>query len=346
MDTIRDTFTIAENGVDPAQVPVVTLNTGAKMPVLGMGTFGSDHVSAIEVANAVIGAAENGQRMFDCASVYGNEKEIGQALKTIINGGVAREELFITSKVWNDMHGDGEVIASCKQTLEDLGLDYLDMFLVHWPFPNSHPPGCTVESLCPDAKPFIIDAYMKTWAQMEQLMDMGLVKNIGTSNMTIPKLEAMLPKCRIKPSVNELEVHPHFQQPELVDYLFSKEIQPIGYCPLGSPGRPERDRTPEDTVDMEDPIVVKIAEAHGVHPSAVCIKWAVQRGLVTIPFSTNPRNYTSNLRCVTIDPLTQAEMDELSTIDKGCRLVKGQVFRWRQDQSWEVLWDLDGTIEQ
>jgi alcohol dehydrogenase (NADP+) len=161
-ETAKDRFVLAEDGIDPGIVPTVTLNNGEKMPMIGQGTFGSDHVSAVQVANAVIGAAEYGQRMFDCASVYGNEKEIGAALKVIMMGGVSREELFITSKVWNDMHGDGDVIKSCKQSLDDLGLDYLDLYLVHWPFPNSHPPGCTVESLSPNAKPYIHENYMKT----------------------------------------------------------------------------------------------------------------------------------------------------------------------------------------
>jgi len=341
---IKSAFTMAEDGIDPNIVPKKTLNNGEKMPVLGLGTFGSDSVSAAEVSNAVIGAAGFGQRLFDCASVYGNEKEVGEALKTIMDGGVPREELFIVSKVWNDMHGDGDVIKSCKQSLTDLGLDYLDLYLIHWPFPNAHPPGCTVESLAPDAKPYIHEAYMKSWAQMEQLVGSGLVKSIGTSNMTIPKLDLMLPDCKIKPAVNELECHPHLQQPELFDYLVARDIQPIGFCPLGSPGRPERDCTPDDTVDMEDPVIVKIAESHGIHPATVCLKWAVQRGLVTIPFSSKYRNYTTNLSSTVTTPLSDAEMAEIATIDKGCRLVKGQVFRWRDDQSWEVLWDLDGTI--
>lgn len=345
-EEIKSTFKLAEDAIDPSMVPYKVLHNGEKMPVLGMGTFGSDSVSATTIANAVIGAAEFGQRLFDCASVYGNEKEIGKAFKVIVDGGLPREELFIVSKVWNDMHGNGDVIKSCRQSLEDLGLDYLDLYLVHWPFPNAHPPGCTVDSLAPNAQPYIHENYMKTWAQMEQLVEMGLVKSIGTSNMTIPKLERMLPACKIKPAVNELEIHPHMQQPELLDYLVKHDIQPIGFCPLGSPGRPARDCTPDDTVDMEDPVIVKIAAAHGVHPASVCLKWAVQRGLVTIPFSSKRRNYTSNLISVTTAPLTDDEMAEIATIDQNCRLVKGQVFRWRSDQSWEVLWDLNGVIEK
>lgn len=343
-DILNTTFTLAADAIDPANVPNAILSDGEKMPVLGMGTFGSDTYSAAEIAAAVVGAAEFGQRAFDCASVYSNEKEIGGALKIIMEGGVPREELFITSKVWNDMHGDGEVIKSCKQSLEDLGLEYLDLYLVHWPFPNFHPPGCTVEARSADARPYIHENYMKTWAQMEQLVDMGLVKSIGTSNMTIPKMELLLRDCRIKPVVNEMECHPHFQQPELFDFMVAHQIQPIGYCPIGSPARPERDRTADDTVDIEDPVVVEIAKNHGVHPAIICIKWALQRGLVVIPFSTKPEKYKDNLKAALMDALTDEEMAAIGGIDRNCRLIKGQVFTWEGSAGWEDLWDLDGTI--
>ena len=345
-EQIMPAFTIDQDGIAPGLVPAYTLNNGSVMPSIGLGTFGSDHVSAATVANAVIGAAESGYRMFDCARVYCNEKEIGEALKTILNGGVPREELFITSKVWNDMHGDGQVIESCVQSLRDLGLDYLDMYLVHWPFPNSHPSGCSVDSINPEAKPYNHTNYMKTWRQMEQLIDMGLVRSIGTSNMTVAKLDLMLADCRIQPAVNEMECHPHFQQPELFDCLLANGIRPVGFCPLGSPGRPERDRTPEDSVDMEDPVILEIAGAHDIHPALVCIKWAVQRGMAVIPFSTKRNNYRANLACVTTDPLSDEEMARISTIDRRCRLIKGQVFRWREDQGWEDLWDEDGNIAE
>ena len=185
---------------------------------------------------------------------------------------------------------------------------------------------------------------MRTWRQMEKLVDAGLVRHIGTSNMTIPKLELLLRDARIAPVVNEMELHPHFQQPELFNYVRAHGIVPVAYCPLGSPNRPERDRTPEDTVDLEDPVVVSIAAAHGVHPALICLKWAVQRGQVPIPMSTKRRNYLANLQAVTTDPLTSDEMAAMATIDRNCRLVKGQVFLWREGQSWEDLWDLDGRI--
>ncbi len=132
------------DSVDPTLVPQRTLYSGAVMPAIGLGTFGSDHVSAAEVAEAVKGAAAAGYRHFDCASVYGNEAEIGTAFEEILRGGIRREELWITSKLWNDKHGEDDVIASCRQSLADLRLDYLDLYLVHWPFPNFHPPGCDV----------------------------------------------------------------------------------------------------------------------------------------------------------------------------------------------------------
>lgn len=199
-----------------------------------------------------------------------------------------------------------------------------------------------MSSRSPDAKPYIHENYMKTWQQMEQLVEMGLVKYIGTSNMTIPKLELLLRDCTIKPAFNEMELHPHFQQPEMFQYCLDHEIVPIGYSPVGSPGRPDRDRTPEDTVDIEDPVVMKIADNHGIHPVAVCIKWAIQRGQIPIPFSVN--HYRQNLDAAVSEPLTDAEMAELAGIDKNCRLIKGQVFLWKDNQSWEDLWDLNGQI--
>ena len=156
---------------------------------------------------------------------------------------------------------------------------------MHWPFPNFHPPGCDVTSRSPDARPYVHESYMKTWRQMERLVERGLVRHIGTSNMTIPKLRLVLRDARIKPAVNEMELHPHFQQPELFKFVVDNGIVPIGFSPIGSPTRPDRDKTPEDTVDIEDPVIVKIARRLGMHPAVVCVKWGAQRGQVPIPFS-------------------------------------------------------------
>jgi diketogulonate reductase-like aldo/keto reductase len=185
---------------------------------------------------------------------------------------------------------------------------------------------------------------METWRKLEELVDRGLVRHIGTSNMTIPKLKLVLRDARIKPAVNEMELHPHFQQPELFNFVRSHGIVPVGYSPIGSPGRPERDRTPDDTSPIEDPAIRDIAHRHGVHPAVLCIKWAVQRGQVPIPFSTNQSHYIVNLRGVVGEPLTEEEMQAIAHVDRNCRLIKGQVFLWKDGQPWEDLWDISGEI--
>lgn len=337
-------FVPDREGIDPDRVPTRRLNNGNIIPSIGLGTFGSDHVGHVEVAKAVLGAAEVGYRHFDCASVYGNEKEIGIVLDKVQQGGVPREELWITSKLWNDKHKPEEVIPQCKATLADLRLDYLDLYLIHWPFPNFHPPGCDPNYRNPEATGYIHGNYMKTWYEMEKLVDLGLVKNIGVSNMTIPKMDLLLRDANIKPVCNEMELHPHFQQPEFFKYLTERDILPIGYSPIGSPKRPERDRMDDDTAPIRDPVIMKIAESHDVHPAIICIKWAVQRGQVPIPFTTKRRKYLSNLRAVVEDPLSPGEMEEIAEIDRNCRLIKGVVFLWKDNQSWDELWDVDGEI--
>jgi len=329
--------------VDPAKVPHVTLHDGSSIPVVGLGTFGSDAYSADQVAAAVDTAIRMGYRHLDCASIYGNEKEIGQALAKLFKEGVVkREELWITSKVWNNMHSD--VRGSCLQSMSNLGITYLDLYLVHWPFPNHHEKGVTVNSRDPHAVPYIHENYMKTWRAMESLVDDGLVKRIGTSNMTQAKMKLLLQDCRIKPVVNEMEMHPHFQQHGLFDFLAANDIKSIGFCPIGSPGRPERDKTPEDTVPIEDPIIVSIAAAHGVHPAVICVKWAAQNGQIPIPFSVKPEKFMSNLRAVVEDPLSDQEMAAIRQLDKNNRFIKGQVFLWPTATDWHALWDEDGII--
>ena len=331
--------------IEQSSIPRRTLYDGTTVPAVGMGTFGSDKYGADQIAEAVYGGIRAGYRLIDCASVYMNEDKIGDALERVMQEGVVkREERFITSKVWNDMHAEGKVIESCEKSLKDLKLSYIDLYFVHWPFPNYHAPGCDGDSRNPDSRPFNLEEFMTTWRQCERLVDEGKVRYIGMSNMTIPKLEAVLPLCRIKPAALEMELHPGFQQPELFAYAKEHDILPVGYCPIGSPSRPERDRTAEDVADTQMPEIVEIAKRHNVHPALICLKWAVQRGQVPIPFSVKEPQYISNLKCATEDPLTDEEMETIRLADKNCRLVKGQVFLWPGAKGWEDLWDLDGTI--
>lgn len=323
-------------------VPYITVQqTGAKMPAIGVGTFGSDHVSNAEMAESVELALKLGYRNIDCARVYANEKEIGEVLKA---SGLKRGELWITSKLWNDMHGKKNVGISVRQTLADLQLDYLDLYLVHWPFPNFHPPKCDVTSRNPDARPYIHEEFMETWRAMEDLVDQGLVKHIGTSNMSKAKLKLLLSDCRIRPIANEMELHPCFQQPELLSFVKEQGIIPIGFSPLGSPNRPERDTTETDAIDMGHPAVLAVAKAHHVHPASICIKWAQANGIVPIPQSTKERNLKSNMESIMSDSLDLMEVAMLKEADCNSRLIKGQVFLWEEAKDWTELWDEDGII--
>lgn len=327
-----------EKQIEILNVPKRVLFTGEEIPAVGLGTFGSDKYSAEQVSEAVYGAIKYGYRLVDCAAVYQNEKQIGEVLKKIFQDKVVtREELFITSKVWNDRHR--EVEAACRQSLEDLGLSTIDLYFVHWPFPNYHAPGCDGDSRNPDSKPFSVEEFMDTWHQCEKLVDEGLVRYIGMSNMTVKKLEQVLPLCRIQPAALEMECHPSFQQQELFDYAVAHKIVPVGFCPIGSPSRPERDRTAEDIADIEMKTIREIAEVHKVHPAVICLKWAVQRGMIPIPFSVKEPQYISNLRCATEDPLTEEEMEKIRKSDRNCRLIKGQVFLWSGASDWKALWD-------
>lgn len=332
------------DGVDPSLVPQVRLAGGATMPAIGMGTFGSDGYAPDQVAAAVAGGLRVGYRLIDCAAVYGNEPQVGQVLADALRGGLPRDELFVVSKVWNDAHAPADVARSVRRSLADLGLDHLDACLVHWPFPNHHSQGADVAERDPDARPYLHEEYLETWRALEALVDEGLVRHVGTSNMTIPKLRLLLRDARVRPAVNEMELHPTFQQGELFQFCVDHDVQPVGYSPLGSPSRPLRDRSEGDLADGEMPEVRRIAENRGVHPAVVCLKWAVARGQVPIPFSVKRPQYLSSLRAVTSEPLTADELESLRGVERNNRLIKGHVFLWPGAGSWLDLWDVDGTI--
>lgn len=333
--------------IDISKMPKITLPDGKTMPALGMGTFGNDKYTSEEVSSAVYHAVELGYRFLDGAAAYGNEKEIGKVYSSLFTEGVVkREDLFILSKVWNDMHGKGDVLVALAQTLRDLQLDYLDAYLVHWPFPNYHAPGAGPDDRHPDARPFFVEEFMETWRQMEKLVDMGLVRYIGISNVTIPKMEEILPLCRIKPAFNEVEMHPAFQQWDVFEYCKSHGIIPLAYAPLGSAERPVRDTESNDTKVFEMPEIVQIAKNHGVHPALICLKWAVQRGHIPVPFSVRESEYRGNLECVLNDPLTEEEMEIIKRADRKDRLIKAKVFLWEGAKDWRNMWDMNGEIDR
>ena len=327
--------------VKAENVPQITLSNGMKVPCVGMGTFGSDRVSAEDVSGAVAGALRCGYRLLDCAACYGNEKQIGEVIRNALDEGVCkREELCIMTKVWNDMHR--QVEKSADKSIADLQCGYIDVLFIHWPFPNYHAPHCDGDSRNPDSKPFSVAEFLDTYRQIEELVRKGKVRAIGISNLTIPKLEQVFDKLEIKPVMCESEIHPCFQQVELVEYLKAHGIQPVGFMPLGSPRRPERDIVEGDVEDMKEPELVEIAKAHNCHSATICLKWAWQRGLLPIPFSVH--NFESNIDCTLTEPLSDEEMAKIATMEKNNRLVKGQVFLWPGATDWHDLWDEDGVI--
>ncbi len=331
--------------IDPALVPAFTLGSGARIPAIGLGTFGSDRFPMADIAAAVGVALRTGYRLIDCASVYANEDLIGPVINdTLAAEGIGRDEVFIVSKVWNDAHAPEAAVASVHRSLADLGLDHLDAVLIHWPFPNTHERFAAPDARNPSSRPYIHAEYMAMYHAIEGLVDAGLVRHLGVSNMTIAKLRLLLRDCRIAPAIHEMELHPAFQQGEL--YQFSKDhgMVVIGFSPMGSPRRPERDKTEGDVADMEHPVVVQIATELGVHPAEVCLKWAAQRGHVAIPFSVKPAQILSNLRAVTQQPLTPEMLNALRSVEANSRLIKGQVFLWEGSGDWLDLWDVDGTI--
>lgn len=334
-----------KDGVDPKDVPKRKLANGMKMPAIGLGTYSNDKYTNEEIAQAVTMALSCGYRFIDCASIYGNEAEIGVAIENALADGLNRDELFVSSKLWNGSHAPEQVRPAIEKSLADLRLKQLDLYYIHWPFPNTHEAGASPDSRDPNAKPYDPEAYLATYRELEKALDDGLIRAIGTSNMTVPKLRLLLPEVRHRPVVNQMEMHPCFAQNDFFTYLLEEKMVPVAFCPLGSPERPERDTTLQDVAVMKQPVIVQMAKKHGVHPAQICLKWAVQRGQIPIPSSILRQHIADNIKAVVSDPLGPEEMVSLATINCDCRLIKGQVFLWETATSWKDLWDEDGQIK-
>lgn len=238
-----------------------------------------------------------GCRHFDCASFYGNEVEIGIALrKAFESGKVKREDLYITSKCWNDSHRPLDVIESCKRSLENLGLEYLDLYLIHWPV--SWKKGTLG---CKDYGVSIID----TWKAMEILFFQGRTKALGVSNFGPKLLKELLAKSKIKPSANQLEIHPFLSQPNLVKFCNSHNIQCIAWAPISFYSEL-----------VKHPAISSIAEKRGLSPCQVILKWNIQRGVAVIPQSSSPSHIKENLAAEFLPDFSPEEISMMGTIDQ------------------------------
>lgn len=306
------------------------------MPILGLGTWKS---APGDVYNAVKEALKLGYRHIDCAAVYGNESEVGKAIsESISEGVVTREELWVTSKLWNNMHGKSNVVPAIKQTLSDLQLDYLDLYLIHWPVPFKRevPAASKPEDFVSLEDQPIAD----TWLGMEEAFALGLSKNIGVSNFSIKKLKDLIGNCKIKPCLNQVELHPYFQQDDLVDYCQSADVHVMAYSPLGSSDRPQGLKTADEPVLLEDIKLTELAKEKGVSIAQLILAWAMQRSISVIPKSVNPARLKQNLDSADLS-LTEHEMAQVKAVNKNRRYVNGSFFAIEGSPvTLENLWDL------
>lgn len=258
----------------------ITLNNGVKMPGFGLGVYKVEDGDV--VIHSVKTAIEHGYRSIDTASFYDNETGVGQAIK---ESGVPREELFITSKVWNDDQGYEQTLQSFETSLKKLGLDYLDLYLIHWP---------------------VKGMYKDTWRAMEKLYEDGKIRAIGVSNFHIQHLENLLPDCTVKPVINQVEYHPHLTQVELHAFCKRENIQLEAWSPL------KRGRL------FDDPIIMDIADKHGKTPAQVILRWDLQNDVVTIPKSITKERIKENANIYDFS-LTGEEMNKINGLNKNDR---------------------------
>jgi len=271
-------------------VPKVKFYNGYEVPIFGLGTWKSQPG---EVTQAVKDAIDIGYRHIDCAHIYGNEKEVGAAIKAkIAEGVVKREDLFITSKLWNTFHSPNLVEPAIKQTLADFGLEYIDLYLIHWP--HGFKEGGDLFPKNPDDTPALSDVdYLDTWKAMEDVLSKGLTKNIGVSNFNSEQITRLLENSKVKPVTNQVECHPYLTQTKLSDFCKEKDILITAYSPLGSPDRPWA--KPDDPKLLDDKKLIELGKKYNKTPAQIVIRYQVDRSHIVIPKSVNKSRIAENI---------------------------------------------------
>jgi 2,5-diketo-D-gluconate reductase A len=264
------------------EVPTITLNTGAAMPQLGFGVF---QVPPDETAQAVTTAFEYGYRSIDTAAIYRNERGVGEAIRA---SGLARDELFITTKLWNSDQGADSARAAFETSLEKLGLDFVDLYLIHWPAPAKN-------------------RYVESWHVLEELHREGLAKAIGVSNFQIAHLRRLGVESDVVPALNQVELHPRLQQAELRDFHAEQGIATEAWSPLAQ------------GAVLDDPVVTELAEQHGRTPGQIVLRWHVELRNVVIPKSVTPERIAQNIALFDFE-LSSADMERLAGLERGERI--------------------------
>jgi 2,5-diketo-D-gluconate reductase A len=266
----------------PGAVPDVTLNNGVWMPQLGFGVF---QVGNDEARAAVATALECGYRSIDTAALYGNEHGVGVAVRA---SGIPREELFVTTKLWNADHGAGRVLPAFERSLDKLGLDYVDLYLIHWPVPSR-------------------DRFVETWEAFQGLYAEGRLRAIGVSNFTPPQLTRLLEETAVVPAVNQVELHPGFQQPELRAFHREHGIATEAWSPLGQGAA------------LTHPVITRLAERHEKTPAQVVLRWHLDLGNVVIPKSVTPGRIRENFSVFDF-ALTAEDARQIAGLESGHRI--------------------------
>ena len=302
-----------------------------EMPILGLGTFRSE---PNEVYNAVLSAIKIGYRHIDCAAAYGNEKEVGNAIADAIKQGlVTREDLWVTSKLWNASHGEENVIPALNQTLEDLQLEYLDLYLIHWPVALKI--GTEMPEKASDFIPLSEVPLTNTWKGMEAALEEGLTKHIGVSNFNENHLKEIIATAVHQPEMNQVEIHPFLQQDALQSFCVQNDILLTAYAPLGS-------LVDENSTLrlLENDTIKNIANARNMSPAQVALAYTMQLGIAVIPKSINEARLLQNLETLN-HTLTEEDMALLKDLDKGHRFIDGKFWEvengpYTADSIWNV----------
>ena len=309
------------------------------MPAIGLGTWKMDDGVATQ---AVSTAIELGYRHIDCAPIYLNEVDIGKAFEAAFASGAGhdRADFWITSKLWCNRHRPDLVEGALKQTLSDLNLDYLDLFMIHWPIAFRHDiqrPETGKDFVSLDELPLT-----DTWAAMEDCVTAGLCRNLGVCNFNIANLQTILGDCRIKPSANQVECQPFLNQRVLFDFCKANAIQLVAYSPLGSPDRPERMRGDADPNLFEIDLLKDLASKNGVSVGELLLAWAVCRGTVAIPKSSNPERMAQNLAAGEIE-LSESDMSAIENLETKHRFVHGKFWEMPGGPyKAEAIWGAEG----